>query len=497
VHPMRRIERIEVLESKSCSRPAAPRLTSYRAHICPVAILISDLLAFMLAVSLAFWLSGVVYHPGYGPEPYRRALRNAVELGAAWHGWGSLLVLMCLLGYLGGRGHYTSRVPSWTVFGDLATASVVALACDGFLTIAVYGRPLQLEGLLRWILLGPCLLLTRSIAREALRLAGLWSLETLVVANPSDFEAATAVLRSDPSLGYRVAGTIRPEAAAALPDHELFRMIAERGFNFVVAAVGGARPDQERAVIGALRRRGIAIGLVPVLPGMPVTGFRQHYFLGHDLAMMVSKSNLTAPLNRLLKSLFDQIVAATLIVLFSPLLVGLTFLVRRDGGPALFRHRRVGAGGRMFDCIKFRTMVVDADQQLRHVLETDPRAAAEWAADRKLTQDPRVTRIGLFLRRSSLDELPQLINVLRGEMSLVGPRPIVTAEVERYGCDIDYYYAAKPGLTGLWQVSGRNDTGYACRISLDVWYVRNWALWHDVAILFKTIPAVFLRRGAH
>jgi undecaprenyl-phosphate galactose phosphotransferase len=141
-------------------------------------------------------------------------------------------------------------------------------------------------------------------------------------------------------------------------------------------------------------------------------------------------------------------------------------------------------------------MVTDADRVLDQVLATDPAAAAEWAATQKLNDDPRITRFGRFLRRSSLDELPQLFNVLRGEMSLVGPRPIVQAEVGRYAEDIEYYYETKPGLTGLWQVSGRSDTSYERRVRLDVWYVRNWTLWHDIAILLKTIPAVFLQRGA-
>jgi undecaprenyl-phosphate galactose phosphotransferase len=142
-------------------------------------------------------------------------------------------------------------------------------------------------------------------------------------------------------------------------------------------------------------------------------------------------------------------------------------------------------------------MVVNADEILRNKIKADAQVAAEWAATQKLRDDPRITRIGSFLRRSSLDELPQLLNVLHGEMSLVGPRPIVQAEVARYGSDIEYYYAAKPGLTGLWQVSGRSDMSYARRVRLDVWYVRNWTLWHDIAILFKTVPAVFLQRGAH
>jgi UDP-galactose-lipid carrier transferase len=236
---------------------------------------------------------------------------------------------------------------------------------------------------------------------------------------------------------------------------------------------------------------------VPALRGMPVTGFRQHYFLGHDIVMLVNRDNLVTPVSRLMKTTFDQIGALTMLLLLSPLMVTLAALVRAEGGAAFYRHRRIGSGGREFECVKFRTMVPNADEVLRRLISSDPRAATEWSETQKLRDDPRVTALGRFLRRSSLDELPQLINVLRGEMSLVGPRPIVRAEVARYGESIEYYYAAKPGITGLWQVSGRSEVSYERRVSLDVWYVRNWTLWHDVAILLRTIPAVFLHRGAH
>jgi undecaprenyl-phosphate galactose phosphotransferase len=141
-------------------------------------------------------------------------------------------------------------------------------------------------------------------------------------------------------------------------------------------------------------------------------------------------------------------------------------------------------------------MVIDAELRLQQLLATDPAAAAEWAATQKLTADPRVTGIGTVLRRTSLDELPQLLNVLRGQMSLVGPRPIVAAEVSRYGDNIASYYAVRPGVTGLWQVSGRSETSYARRVQLDTTYVRNWSFWQDLAILLRTIPAVLARRGA-
>jgi lipopolysaccharide/colanic/teichoic acid biosynthesis glycosyltransferase len=194
---------------------------------------------------------------------------------------------------------------------------------------------------------------------------------------------------------------------------------------------------------------------------------------------------------------FDITVGAALIVVLSPVLAALAIVVRRDGGPAFYGHVRVGQNGRKFRCMKFRSMVVNADQLLKHLLDTDPLARAEWERSFKLKHDVRVTRIGRFLRRTSLDELPQLWNVMRGEMSLVGPRPVVDKELERYGTDVRYYLQVRPGMTGLWQVSGRSDADYVTRVSLDVAYVRNWSLFRDVTILFRTIRVVVKGRGAY
>jgi Undecaprenyl-phosphate galactose phosphotransferase WbaP len=196
------------------------------------------------------------------------------------------------------------------------------------------------------------------------------------------------------------------------------------------------------------------------------------------------------------KLVLDCAIAGTALLLLLPLLLVIAAFVRADGGPALFGHVRIGRDGGRFRCLKFRTMCVDADRVLKELLANDKQAAAEWEETRKLVADPRVTAIGAFLRRTSLDELPQLLNVLRGEMSLVGPRPIVDAEVPRYADNIAYYYAAKPGITGLWQVSGRSNTSYALRVQLDVSYVREWSLSRDIAILARTVPAVLLRQGA-
>jgi len=206
---------------------------------------------------------------------------------------------------------------------------------------------------------------------------------------------------------------------------------------------------------------------------------------------------LRAPARELSKRVFDLAASLALIVLLGPLLAALAFAVRCDGGSALFGHRRIGAGGKAFRCWKFRSMVPDAEAVLAHTLASDPAARAEWDRDFKLRSDPRVTPLGNFLRKSSLDELPQLFNVLKGEMSLVGPRPIVTAEVEQYGAAIDEYRACKPGITGLWQVSGRNDVNYAERVELDRQYAQSWSLVGDLLILFRTLGVVARRSGAY
>jgi undecaprenyl-phosphate galactose phosphotransferase len=216
-----------------------------------------------------------------------------------------------------------------------------------------------------------------------------------------------------------------------------------------------------------------------------------HFFSREILALRV-RNNLARPWPQLVKRAFDLAAGSALLVAVAPLAAAVALKVRlADGGPAVFAHARVGRGGRPFRCYKFRTMVPNAAEALAELLASDPGARAEWERDRKLRRDPRVTPIGRFLRRTSLDELPQLWNVVKGEMSLVGPRPVVPDELERhYGPAKAYYLQVRPGLTGLWQVSGRNDVGYERRVALDTWYVRNWTLWHDLLILCRTLLVV-------
>ncbi len=211
-----------------------------------------------------------------------------------------------------------------------------------------------------------------------------------------------------------------------------------------------------------------------------------------------STHNLTFKSNLFIKRLIDIF----LILLFSPILIPvfiiLMFLTKvTSRGPIFYGHKRVGQNGKEFKCWKFRSMCIDADKKLEEILANNPQMRAEWEKDRKFTNDPRVTKFGKFLRKTSLDELPQLINILIGQMSFVGPRPVTAPELDRYGEYKDFVLSVTPGLSGMWQTSGRSDTEYEERIALDLYYIQNWSIWLDIWILIKTVYVVLKGRGAY
>lgn len=200
--------------------------------------------------------------------------------------------------------------------------------------------------------------------------------------------------------------------------------------------------------------------------------------------------------NAFLKRCFDVFVSVMVLILAAPLLAIIALLVSLDGGSVIFKHTRVGKDIRPFGCLKFRTMVVDAEQRLETYLASNPAERQQWERYQKLSNDPRVTPVGRFLRASSLDELPQIFNVLRGEMSLVGPRPVTNAELSHYNQHISAYASVLPGITGLWQVSGRSNLSYERRVELDCDYVANHSIYLDVKLLLRTVGVVMTGKGA-
>lgn len=239
-----------------------------------------------------------------------------------------------------------------------------------------------------------------------------------------------------------------------------------------------------------------SVVIIPDLAGVPSSTVTARNLAG-TLGVEV-RHNLLDPWVRRTKRGLDLLGALLGGMLVGPLMVFLAVLIRLDSpGPVFFGHQRLGAGERSFRCWKFRTMHADAGRLLEVHLENNPHLRAEWEENRKLRDDPRVTRVGSFLRKTSLDELPQLWNVLRAEMSLVGPRPIVDAEVPKYGRTYELYSRTKPGMSGLWQVSGRSDTSYEERVALDGLYARSWSLWLDLVILARTMKCMLLGSGAY
>ncbi|MDE5832670.1 MAG: sugar transferase [Desulfovibrio sp.] len=210
------------------------------------------------------------------------------------------------------------------------------------------------------------------------------------------------------------------------------------------------------------------------------------------------RKKLLTKSSKRIKRVLDLLLCLLCAPVAAPLCAGLALWIRADSaGPAIYRQERIGEGGKKFKIYKFRTMVADADARLSSCLAADPALAEEWARNRKLKKDPRLTRAGVFLRKTSLDELPQILNIFLGRMSFVGPRPIVAGEIRRYGRRFADYCGAKPGLTGLWQVTGRNNSTYRRRIACDAFYIKNWSALLDLKILLRTLPVALSGYGAY
>jgi len=349
--------------------------------------------------------------------------------------------------------------------------------------------------------------MARYHAKRLLAAAGLWRKRVLIVGAGDTGIAVCERVAATPDLGYEPVALVDDDphkigsTVAGLTVHGPLEMVPSlitelRAKDIVMAMPGSAR-ERLLHVVALCEERVQSIRLVPDLLGLAAVGVEAEELDGVLLLHM--RSNLAKPWNLLVKQTFDVLVAMTVTVLLVPVWLAAALAVRLDSpGSIFFVDERLGRGRRPFRCIKFRTMYSDGGRRLETHLAAHPDSRREWERYAKLRSfDPRVTRVGRLLRRSSFDELPQLINVFRGEMSLVGPRPYLPSEIDRIGELADTLSKAPPGITGLWQVSGRNDLSFEQRLRLDEYYVRNWSLWLDVVVLLKTIGAVLWRRGAY
>jgi undecaprenyl-phosphate galactose phosphotransferase len=431
-------------------------------------------------------------------------------------------------------GHYARRRPFWQELGDICGVVMTMAVVDAALVFMTKSNFSRLWWATSWGLILILVPLCRILIKRLLLTSGAWKRPTVILGTGLNALDAAAALDSEPLLGFEVVAFIEPprsvascgcdpglsEAGAAdfvderttasylkidgkrlpvlraSPHPEL--LPAHLGRPHVVVALEMGEMVRCGSFVERLSRLHYGdVDIVSPMRGLPLAGTQVTHYFSHDVLALRLYNNLARPWPRRVKRAFDLVFGGLLLVLLSPLFALISWGVARSGGPVFYGQERIGKSGRRFTCLKFRTMVPDADRVLEEHLVAHPEARTEWQRDHKLKDDPRITRVGAWLRRVSLDELPQLINVMRGEMSLVGPRPVVAEELPRYGDDIYYYFESTPGMTGLWQVSGRNDLDYRRRVHLDCWYARNWSLWCDLVILFKTPRAVLRGRGAY
>ncbi len=423
-----------------------------------------------------------------------------------------LPVLLALLGVIAvAGGLYSLRGCEVTEIGGIGRAVVVAAAAD----LAISGqwaepRMIALAGG-TWLLAGVLVAGARMMLRGLPAVRRLMTRHVLLVGAGATSQRLAQNFRENRLGGIAVVGTESLGSFMRRSADDLHRYVALLAANkglserqvMLLIAPSSEEWASARDVVGRLEELGLPAELALPYDGLARRGVQISQPFCSDMVLVGVGRPRLMWLQAVAKRLMDVVLSGAALLVLAPLLFLLALLVRMDGGPALFAQARIARGGRPFQVLKFRTMHVDAESKLSQILSADPRAREEWQRHQKLAVDPRITSVGRFLRATSLDELPQLINVLKGDMSLVGPRPIVAGNHRNHAGDAAYarsddfrYYSQfRPGITGLWQVSGRTSTDYSERVRLDRWYARNWSLWLDVVILFRTVSALINRTG--
>jgi len=452
----------------------------------------ADICAVGLATAAAVTLRAVM-NPMLSPEVYIGLLPLLLLFPAVLSGFGL---------YPGIALHPVSEI---ALVARGVTTSFLLLMAASFLVRDVdqYSRAALL---LSWPTAVIAVCCFRCLARRVFGNCSWWGRETVILGTGPLALRVAAHLQRRPGMGIRLVGMLEPDEEQSTPENSEVPVIgviadapgiAER-FNIRHALV--AVPSAERAGLARLIERYTAgfhhVYVVPDLPGLSSLGVHARD-MGGMLGVEISH-RLLFRTPQAVKRTFDVLAAAAVLVVLAPCMALTAILIKWSSkGPAFYAQTRRGLNGTPFLAWKFRTMVPGADKVLSSHLEAHPELREEWRRDQKLKSDPRVTCVGRFLRKTSLDELPQLWNVLRGEMSLVGPRPIVDDEIVRYGTRYSLYKKVRPGISGLWQVSGRNNTSYDERVGLDEYYVRNWSPWLDLYILGRTLKVVMTGDGAY
>ncbi len=426
----------------------------------------------------------------------------------------ALVMLICAL-----RGHYKRRVPWWTQLQLITKVMAAMAALDVLIHLTLKLETMYLQMATFWVVATIMLIAARLSALYLASHSRAWRLPVVIIGNASVIITDTLhALLADGMTGYQVEVALwqgakneqltldflpknhPPVTILNAHDVDIFEYITHHPESFYVICLDGFREHRRDKLLEVLEDAQRHYAIIPQSKRLHLYGMEPHYFFGNDVMLLHKRDNFVHGFAVFLKRLIDVLASGAVLPILG-LITIIVWLGKRISGsttPLFYGGERIGLNGTHFPCWKFCTMRADADQVLAAVLASDPDKQQEWAHYQKLKDDPRVdSTISGWLRTTSLDELPQCWNVFRGQMSLVGPRPIIPDQMDEYGKDYSLYTSVKPGLTGLWQVSGRNETSFKQRIMWDYWYVRNWSLWHDIVILTKTIRVFLTRSGAY
>lgn len=473
-------------------------------------VFLFDFLALMAAYKFTLWMAVNVLDIGL---PSRL---NGLDLAARLRPILYFCISFAALFFLYANEHYSRCVPWWTQLQQISKILCFGALLDIF---ANYGFGLNYPGALiaaNWLVALFLIVVARVFFNAFKCRSASWTLPAVIIAGSDMATDSLYALAADAGLGLSVRAILLRDKEAAkfdreelpagyrdidiLPDpdrHEDF--ILRHPQFFYIVCLDSFRDDRRDRLIKLLRDCGIRYSLMPAVPRTSIYQTRPRYLFGNDIMLLDPVDSATTSFYRFMKRLIDISGAAIALAIFAVpmLIVAIMLKLEGQGGTPIYAGLRVGHNGCLFRCYKFRTMEPGTDHLLHDYLSKNPEAKAYWDRYFKLPNDPRVqTRTSRFIRKASIDELPQLWNVLKGDMSLVGPRPILENEISAYGDCIEEYISVRPGITGLWQASGRAGTSFQRRVVWDSWYVRNWSLWGDIVIILKTVQAVLSRSGA-
>jgi UDP-galactose-lipid carrier transferase len=437
------------------------------------------------------------------------------------HGWGRLdrvavfghaaIIAITVGWFWSSLEHYARRRPFWDELREVFRVLTIMFMVSGAVAFVAGLDTAPTSHLVMWACNFLLLPLGRGGVRQLLADLDLWKVPAVIVGTGDNAREAALAIVGESSMGYRISGFINAgehgspsssppadgtDALHLLPESVLFAP----GFDArIILALDSMTTPESQSLIRRILIAHRNIHVIPSIRGLPLFGTQLSHFFSHEVLFLTVRSNLSRRSLQFIKRTFDILGAVVLLIALCPLMAYVAWRIwREDGSPIIFHQPRLARGSGEFGFLKFRSMVRNADEVLARWRKSDsPEWREYYSCNFKLKNDPRLLGVGSWIRSMSIDELPQLVNVIKGEMSLVGPRPLLARELVEYGDSIHFYRQARPGITGLWQISGRSETKFEDRALLDEWYVQNWSLWYDIAILFKTIRVVFAREGAH